>query len=78
MFLLDGREGQFLWCIKMEIETPQSDWRKKADILSFKQRIWKENWRHRKPCREWKEKKDCKHFVVARYRHFKKDVDELF
>jgi hypothetical protein len=61
----------------MEIET-QFEWRKKANTLLIKQRVWKESWKHRKPCKDWTEKRDCKHFVIARYRHFKKEVNEIF
>lgn len=45
---------------------------------------WRKTWKHRKPCDEWERNKRmdgvgfCKHYVEARYRKFKDQIDPLF
>jgi hypothetical protein len=51
----------------------------KGDILFQKTEEWKKSggFKHRKPCKEWKQGLRCRHYAKARYRHFKTETDKL-
>jgi hypothetical protein len=50
-----------------------------SDALLAKTEEWKKagGFTHRKPCKEWKQHKNCNHYARARYRHFKPEIDAL-
>ena len=51
--------------------------REQSDLILAKAEQWKNEggFRHRKPCKEWIRYKHCDHYAIARYRHFKGEID---
>lgn len=47
----------------------------KIKLLREESELYKKQWKHRVPCREWEEKGECKHWLQAKYRRFKMDID---
>ena len=51
--------------------------------LVKEEKEWKKTWKHENPCEEWKTYVSihgigyCKHYAIARYRSFKREIDAL-
>lgn len=56
----------------------------KIDVILEMEKAWRKTYVHRRPCDEWLKHKEifgygfCKHYVRARRKHFKKQIDELW
>ena len=75
MFLLNGRGRLFMWCLKMQ----NNSIFKKSDALYLQTEEWKKagGFKHKKPCKEWKQGLRCNHYARARYIHFKEEIDSV-
>jgi hypothetical protein len=56
----------------------------KVDALLEMEKAWRKTYNHRKPCNDWIQHKKlfgygfCKHYVAARKRHFRTEIEELW
>ena len=61
-----------------------SRFNEKTDTLLEMEVSWRKQYRHRKPCKDWLEHERiygygfCRHYALARRRHFKKEIDALW